>query len=207
MVPVRRGHRARQNPTRRWFSQGGRQPRCFCSPTAYASRSRASNSAVRSAGERRRKAWTWLRGESESMRRNTGLSTRRAQHQVPVYPAALRHGDGERHPHLDCDARRFRLHAHGAARPHALQQRVEQGADLGRPAGEVRLQVVAPARVRLVAVGERAAARRARPQLARGADHAVHDARGGRQGQETCGLWHGERTVAGAGPFRARRTG
>src|SRR5688572_26767278 len=80
------------------------------------------------------------------------------EHDVPVDPPRARRHLRERHPHLEGDSRLLRQHRDRPTGLDRTNERVEEPADLWRLSTKVCVELVARARVRLVAVRELAAA-------------------------------------------------
>jgi hypothetical protein len=80
------------------------------------------------------------------------------QHKVPIERAAARRHLSEGHAHLEGNARFLRQNGHTAARPHRDGKRIIQGADFRRLAAKVVRQIMPPASVGLIAIGETTAA-------------------------------------------------
>jgi hypothetical protein len=86
------------------------------------------------------------------------------EHHMAIDPPAPRGKLRERHAHLKRDARFLRQHAHGPDGTNDRDDGVEERANLGRFAGEVNLERVTAARVRLIPVCELARARWTTPE-------------------------------------------
>jgi hypothetical protein len=86
------------------------------------------------------------------------------QYDVPVNPPQPGSQLREGHSHLKRDPRLFRQHDHRSATSNGLERGLINRADFRRLALKVRLQIVPPAEVRLIAVREKPLALRTFPK-------------------------------------------